>query len=172
METPLVPTTGSKIRIAMRDVELKNTLDGDGNKVVLRLKKLATVVIAPLTKMMPFVTSDGDKRKASERLKSMSDEDRVAAYAQSIEVGKRILVAACVNPRFAPFGAEPTAEEADVNALDDEDVMDATDVVYELCGIAVDDKEASTTKDFRDGNEGGGTTGVDAGATGEVAAQP
>lgn len=172
IDVALVPTAPSKLRVIFKDVTLKATRDGDGHPVVIRIRKPSAVAVAPYVKRLPYAVSQDETQTAKERLAKMSSEEKDSAIIESVRIGRALITLAAVSPTFAPVGEVPNDDEADVLAIDDEDVLELMTTIVEWCVPVADDQESSDLKRFRDGDEGGRSGSEPAGEASETPAQP
>lgn len=132
---PLTPA--AKLVPVTTDIELLATKDADGANVVVRVRKLHRSEILVLMGGFPALqsTSDKEEREAERermRLNPLSPE-AVAHVQQSVALGRAMVVAASVEPRFHAPG-QPVDGAADVAIIDDDDCAMICDKLLSLSG--------------------------------------
>lgn len=176
MEVTLAPTSASKLRTQVATVELEFTMDADGKPAVVKIRSLPQVIVGPIMQSVPWVAAESDlietpdQKKA--RLEALAESEKMKRFAEMIVAADAIIPLAAIEPMFAEKGKVGDEAHADLDALNPADKLTLLNMVCEMSGVVVADKDAATFKTFRDGNKEGRKAGVDAGAAGADAPEP
>lgn len=148
------PTDASKLVVPTADVTLPLTKDSDGQPVVVRIRRLSRTELLVLMGGFPMLATETKEQidARRERVKTNPfDKEAIEHIQQSVELGRRIVVTAAVEPRFHMPGENQNGG-VDVALIDDDEAGIIVEEVLKLSNWNAG-QEDSTLGRFPDGNK-------------------